>query len=425
MCKHDSIIRDSAHWSCCGSRSKVGVCEKTGATHRSTGTGPYWDKLYCGRHIGREKLPHSDGVCGPDDGPQCVDCIAQQRAWGSGVLELMTRARPAGVDGMPDSDSILSALAALSSLDPDSPTQSFAVGDEVVLSPQYSACSDADEGPLSIGEVGVVVTVSGRILVAKRQVGGSEPGPGIQWWYDTAALTRHPSPSAGDTESGGSSRPNHILKHYSSGHVMCGTCGMYGPSTQTGSEECERCKLCATCCGKQPSCTIATGSTASGRPSIGDVVMLAPGYESCLDAAHGPLSVGEAGLIVKVDSSSKPFKVAAKGRKWWYTAAALQVAPPGTPRSPTVGDSVVLAPGFEAHSDAAGGPLKVGDVGKIVKDDGSSKPFHVEANGRTWWYAAAAVQARSPRRRRRFFTNRSGRPARPCWSASSGAARIS
>jgi hypothetical protein len=46
------------------------------------GRGPGADKYYCGRVIGVELLPGSDGVCGPDNGPQCTHCAnfqAKQR----------------------------------------------------------------------------------------------------------------------------------------------------------------------------------------------------------------------------------------------------------------------------------------------------------------------------------------------------------
>ena len=37
------------------------------------GDGNCADKFYCGRYIGN--LPGSDGNCGPNNGPQCQDCI--------------------------------------------------------------------------------------------------------------------------------------------------------------------------------------------------------------------------------------------------------------------------------------------------------------------------------------------------------------
>jgi hypothetical protein len=54
---------------------------------------------------------------------------------------------------------------------------------------------------------------------------------------------------------------------------------------------------------------------------------------------------------------------------------------------------VRLTAGFEAYGDAKGGPLKPGDVGTLCTDDGSSKPFHVEASdGRKWWYDEKAIE---------------------------------
>ena len=58
-----------------------------------------------------------------------------------------------------------------------------------------------------------------------------------------------------------------------------------------------------------------------------------------------------------------------------------------------MGSKVKLSPRYESCSDAKGGPLKPGEVGTVRVDDGSSKPFHVEAaDGRKWWYDADAVE---------------------------------
>jgi len=32
-------------------------------------------RLYCGRRLGTAAIPGSDGQCGPDNGPQCRDCV--------------------------------------------------------------------------------------------------------------------------------------------------------------------------------------------------------------------------------------------------------------------------------------------------------------------------------------------------------------
>jgi hypothetical protein len=40
------------------------------------------------------------------------------------------------------------------------------------------------------------------------------------------------------------------------------------------------------------------------------------------------------------------------------------------------------------YADAGGGPLKPGQVGVVIKNDGSNgQPFKVRAsNGKEWWY---------------------------------------
>ena len=58
----------------------------------------------------------------------------------------------------------------------------------------------------------------------------------------------------------------------------------------------------------------------------------------------------------------------------------------------SVGCGVQLAPDFEEYSDAKDGPLKPGDKGVLIEDDGSSKPFRVEFDGRTWWYDRSALR---------------------------------
>jgi hypothetical protein len=55
---------------------------------------------------------------------------------------------------------------------------------------------------------------------------------------------------------------------------------------------------------------------------------------------------------------------------------------------------VQLSPGYEHYSDASEGPLQPGVVGTLVEEDGSGKPYLVEApNGKKWWYEKGALQA--------------------------------
>ncbi len=66
----------------------------------------------------------------------------------------------------------------------------------------------------------------------------------------------------------------------------------------------------------------------------------------------------------------------------------------GSVESPALipGISVRLSLSFKQHDDAADGPLRAGDIGILVEDDGSSKPYLVEApNGIKFWYARRSV----------------------------------
>lgn len=39
------------------------------------------NKYYCGRILGKDKIPGSDGQCGPGNGPQCVACKNSDSAY--------------------------------------------------------------------------------------------------------------------------------------------------------------------------------------------------------------------------------------------------------------------------------------------------------------------------------------------------------
>jgi hypothetical protein len=50
-------------------------------------------RLYCGRVLGRDVIPWSDGQCGPNNGPQCPDCkglTVQGVATAASVLTMQT-----------------------------------------------------------------------------------------------------------------------------------------------------------------------------------------------------------------------------------------------------------------------------------------------------------------------------------------------
>ena len=49
------------------------------------GSGSYAGTLYCGRRLGQDAIPGSDGRCGPNNGPQCASCRAAAAAGGGSV----------------------------------------------------------------------------------------------------------------------------------------------------------------------------------------------------------------------------------------------------------------------------------------------------------------------------------------------------
>lgn len=59
----------------------------------------------------------------------------------------------------------------------------------------------------------------------------------------------------------------------------------------------------------------------------------------------------------------------------------------------SLGASVMLSRDYEGLGDAKDGPMRPGDSGVIVQEDGSSVPFRVRADrdGRSWWYPASAL----------------------------------
>jgi hypothetical protein len=60
--------------------------------------------------------------------------------------------------------------------------------------------------------------------------------------------------------------------------------------------------------------------------------------------------------------------------------------------SAVLAPQVKLSDDFAKHDDADSGPLSLGDIGTLVEDDMSSKPYKVRsADGKTWWYRKEAI----------------------------------
>ena len=67
-------------------------------------------------------------------------------------------------------------------------------------------------------------------------------------------------------------------------------------------------------------------TTKSGRIPVGAKVVLAPGWETCEDAAKGPLKVGDVGIVRLDDETSKPYKVSVRANTWWCVDACRVVS---------------------------------------------------------------------------------------------------
>jgi hypothetical protein len=353
--------------------SPQGVPNRTGVP-TAAGTGSTADMLYCGRRLGRDVIPGSDGRCGPNNGPQCADCkgltvstnpvvgwmisFDSQTTLAAGCdhvtfykdkshMSYWGEARYCTYDGLPgvgpNAPLIIdaptfevyfhSAEGAMRST-----TGPLRVGDRVQLAAGFESIEDAASGPLSGLQ-------SGEIF---EDDGSSKPFnvrcmDGRTWWYCAAALKRMESP----------------------------------PTTPVVVAE---------------------------RLSVGDRVLLSEDFATMGDACSGPLRVGDFGIIMKDDRSSKPFQVRAEtgakvGKTWWYAETAVVRAP--TDAVPTrrlaIGERVLLTGIYASAGDASSGPLKPGDIGIVLKDDRSSKPFQIKAEtgartGATWWYVEGALK---------------------------------
>ncbi len=94
-------------------------------------------------------------------------------------------------------------------------------------------------------------------------------------------------------------------------------------------------------------------------------------------------SISYDGGIVEVDFSSY------NGWKCKLVELVLAASPH---KRLGVGDRVTVTADYKNHGDAAGGPLVPGQVGVIVQDDQSGKPFQVTHGTTKWWYAEQALQ---------------------------------
>ena len=118
-----------------------------------------------------------------------------------------------------------------------------------------------------------------------------------------------------EAESSDDDNGHNLQKYPKSSSKACKKCGMYGPSTQTGSQCCTKCELCEVCCKKQLRCQAADGpkgkhknvKRAKKEPGaaieIGSKVMVKEGKAPSMGwGAVKPESVGVVKQVNKDDS---------------------------------------------------------------------------------------------------------------------------
>ena len=74
---------------------------------------------------------------------------------------------------------------------------------------------------------------------------------GKDWWVEWH-----------DVEIAAGAAGLHVMKKVS-GCSMCLACGMFGPSSQTGTDFCQNCNICGTCCKSSPQCNDGTKHQAT------------------------------------------------------------------------------------------------------------------------------------------------------------------
>jgi spore coat protein U-like protein len=318
------------------------------------------------------------------------------------------------------------------------PPPRLVVGEKVTLSPDYTTKGDAKGGPLKPGDIGVVVKDDGssKPFHVKAETGAKIDS---SWWYVEGALVRVTPLATGSSASAASTgrlvvgekvvlsnnyeraedASSGPLKPHDVGVILkddrsskpfqvkvesgakVGSTWWYVPEALTRAPG-------SSTTASAPAAAAAAAPAVTGRIRVGEKVQLSARYQAFGDAVGGPLKPQDVGVVTKDDGSSKPFQVKAEtgakaGSTWWYVEGAIErtgnsivdTVPVRTGRL-TVGEKVILSDNYEAMGDSKGGPLKVGDIGTVIKDDSSSKPFQVKSDtgakaGASWWYVEGAL----------------------------------
>eukprot|EP00931_Biecheleriopsis_adriatica_P021102 TRINITY_DN13898_c0_g2_i1.p1 TRINITY_DN13898_c0_g2~~TRINITY_DN13898_c0_g2_i1.p1 ORF type:complete len:362 (-),score=54.47 TRINITY_DN13898_c0_g2_i1:260-1345(-) len=114
----------------------------------------------------------------------------------------------------------------------------------------------------------------------------------------------------------------------------------------------------------------------------------------CAAAALFLLSLNAASSVGYLGSSRAAMRVPGSAGRAGTSHSQAAASEREAAESLEVGDLVVLAPDWENFDDAPDGPLKPGDVGRLIGDIAEyyPKPLKVEFEGETWLYMLGALE---------------------------------
>ena len=300
-------------------------------------------------------------------------------------------------------------------VDRDTPLlRRFVARDVVTLSTGYSSYSDAAQGPLQPRVLGLITIVQMRVKVERLEVEAGQ----LVWAYAEHELQRHPNArrlAVGDVvrladglaESLrlGPLRPNDI------GVVVDASDGR--PRVISVRRLCtvadqpwwyDHGALALVLAARVSAAEAARPAAAAASPlryAQGTFVRLSACYASHSDAADGPLSTGDVGLVCEHSVARvhvKPLRLRSRDVGAPYAPAMLRRATPTSTDLPlAVNDLVYAAPGVEAYSELQREGLSANTVGVIVAvaAEGTLTVRRLRPRGDGWWYDVGALQAAS------------------------------
>jgi hypothetical protein len=255
-----------------------GSTNDDGATVSQGSDSRYSHLFYCGRRLGRDAIPGSDGQCGPTNGPQCASCKRFQAALPK--VEWDNSQHGKGTPVIRKSD----GRTGVSTMNRDSDGEIKIKFDDNGQESGYIKTHDvwvlATSGATSVSDV------SGAISTIKSTLGDVCSTWSNAGWddEDEYSSTVRSGLARGPTES----NPCVVAKGLSDSKVteLLAALGRTALSSRHGlrAKRVDGSRV-----------AVFLGAGAGGRPAVGDKVKLAARYRTEGDAAGGPLEPGTFG----------------------------------------------------------------------------------------------------------------------------------